>query len=432
VSASETDTETPTEPISEPAPELADAPAAGMLRAMLLVFMPFACGYFFSYFYRSVNAVVAPYLRQDIGLGPADLGLMSAAYFLAFAAFQIPLGLLLDRYGPRRVQGTLYCVAALGALLFAKGESVSTLIIARALIGFGVSGGLMAGLKGIVLWFPLKRVPLVNSWYFACGGMGVLAATAPVEIAMQTMDWRDMFMALAGVTLVVSALVFLVVPERPNSTATGRLSTQIREIGQIYRDPYFWRLVPLMAVCSGSYMAIQGLWAGPWLSEVDGLNQREVASHLTVMAIGMIIGVIGSGLFAAFLQRLGFDLASVCGFAGLFSILGMFFLITDILPSRYLLWGFVGAVVILTALVFAALSQHFPLEQSARANTAANVLVFGTAFAFQWGMGWIIEQWPAGAGGAYPKIAYLWAFMAVTLAQVLSFVWLVWPRRNRR
>jgi MFS family permease len=401
-----------------------------MARALLLVFMPFACGYFFSYFYRSVNAVVAPYLRQDIGLGPADLGLMSSAYFLAFAAFQIPLGLLLDRYGPRRVQGTLYCVAALGALLFAKGESVSTLIVARALIGFGVSGGLMAGLKGIVLWFPLNRVALVNGWYFACGGMGVLAATTPVEIAMHSMDWRQMFMALAGVTLVVAALILLVVPERPNSTATGSLASQIREIGQIYKDAYFWRIVPLMAICTGSYMAIQGLWAGPWLSEVDGLNQVDAAAHLTVMAIGMIVGVVGSGLFASGLQRLGCDMVGVCGFAGLFSVIGMLLLITDILPSSYLLWAYVGAVVILTALVFAALSQYFPLEQSARANTAANVLVFGTAFAFQWGMGWIIELWPMAAGGSYPKIAYLWAFMAVALAQVLSFVWLVWPRKR--
>ena len=154
-------------------------PAGNMARAMLVVFMPFAAGYFFSYFFRTVNAVVAPYLRQDIGLGPADLGLMSAAYFLTFAAFQIPLGLLLDRYGPRRVQGTLYCAAALGALLFAMADSLTTLVLARAMIGFGVSGGLMAALKAIVMWFPLNRVALVNGWYLACGGLGVLAATGP-------------------------------------------------------------------------------------------------------------------------------------------------------------------------------------------------------------------------------------------------------------
>ncbi|MDA1098390.1 MAG: MFS transporter [Proteobacteria bacterium] len=403
-----------------------------MARAMLVVFMPFACGYFFSYFYRTVNAVVAPYLRQDIGLGPADLGLMSAAYFLTFAAFQIPLGLLLDRYGPRRVQGSLYGVAAVGALMFAMGDSVTTLILARAMIGFGVSGGLMAALKAIVMWFPLHRVAVINGWYLAFGGLGALAATGPVDIAMQIMDWRAMFMVLAAVTLVVAALILMVVPERPNSAATGSLVSQIKEIGQIYRDPYFWRIVPLMFTCASTYLAVQGLWAGPWLLEVDGFSQDDTATHLTIMAVGMIVGVMGSGLFAAVLQRLGFDMAGVCGFAGAFSILGMLFLVSNIVPSSYLLWGYIGLVVALTALVFAALSHHFPVSQAARANTAANVLVFGMAFAYQWGIGWVIEQWPMGADGSYPKIAYLWAFLAVTATQVIAFIWFIWPTEGRR
>mgnify|MGYP006414642643 FL=1 len=402
-----------------------------MARAMLLVFMPFACGYFFSYFYRTVNAVVAPYLQQDIGLGPADMGLMSAAYFLTFAAFQIPLGLLLDRYGPRRVQGTLYCIAALGALLFAKGDSVTTLILARAMIGFGVSGGLMAALKAIVMWFPLNRVATVNGWYFAFGGLGALAATGPVDIAMQSMDWRQMFMLLAAVTLVVAALILLVVPERPNSAATGSLKEQISEIGQIYRDPYFWRIVPLMFTCASSFMAIQGLWAGPWLLEVEGFSQADTAAHLTIMAVGMIVGVTGSGLFASVLQRMGYDMAGVCGFAAFFSIIAMLLLITDIVPSSYVLWAYIGLVVALTALVFAALAHHFPISQAARANTAANVIVFAMAFVYQWGIGLVIEQWPLAADGGYPNIAYLWAFLATILTQVLAFVWFIWPTRGR-
>ncbi|NQV58328.1 MAG: MFS transporter, partial [Alphaproteobacteria bacterium] len=367
----------------------------------------------------------------DIGLGPADLGLMSAAYFLSFAAFQIPLGLLLDRYGPRRVQGSLYCVAALGALLFSLGDSVTTLVLARAMVGFGVSGGLMAALKAIVMWFPLNRVASINGWYMAFGGLGALAATAPVDLAMQIMDWRQMFMLLAAITLVIAALILLVVPERPGSAATGSLVSQIKEIGQIYRDPFFWRIVPLMFTCSGSYLAIQGLWAGPWLSEVDGFSQGDTAFHLTLMAVGMIVGVLSSGLFAASLQRLGFDMVGVCGFAAAFSILGMLLLVSDVLPSSYLLWTYIGLVVALTILVFAALSHHFPISQAARASTAANVLVFAMAFAYQWGIGWVVEQWPMAADGSYPKIAYLWAFLAVTATQIVAFVWFIWPTRGR-
>jgi MFS family permease len=406
-------------------------PTVSMASAMILVFMPFACGYFFSYFYRTVNAVVAPYLRQDIGLGPADLGLMSAAYFLTFAACQIPLGLLLDRYGPRRVQGTLYCIAALGALLFAKGDSVTTLVLARAMIGFGVSGGLMAALKAIVMWFPLNRVAMVNGWYFAAGGVGALAATGPVDFAMQIMDWRQMFMLLAAVNLVVAALILLVAPEKPDSAATGSLGEQIREIGRIFSDPYFWRLTPLMFTCSAAYMAIQGLWAGPWLLEVDEFSQADTATHLTIMAVGMTVGVMGSGLFAAGLQRMGYSMAGVCGYAAFFSIIPMLLLVTDVVPSSYILWSFLGLVIVLTSLVFAALAHHFPVSQAARANTAANVLVFIMAFGYQWGIGWVIELWPVGADGSYPKVAYLWAFLATTATQVLAFVWFVWPTKGR-
>ena len=240
-----------------------------------------------------------------------------------------------------------------------------------------------------------------------------------------------MFMLLAAVTLVVAALILLVVPERPNSAATGSLKEQISEIGQIYRDPYFWRIVPLMFTCASSFMAIQGLWAGPWLLEVEGFSQADTAAHLTIMAVGMIVGVTGSGLFASVLQRMGYDMAGVCGFAAFFSIIAMLLLITDIVPSSYVLWAYIGLVVALTALVFAALAHHFPISQAARANTAANVIVFAMAFVYQWGIGWVIEQWPLAADGGYPNIAYLWAFLATILTQVLAFVWFIWPTRGR-
>ena len=146
-------------------------------RQLLRVFVPFAAGYFLSYLFRVVNAVISPDLVADLALGPADLGLLTATYFLTFAAFQLPLGVLLDRFGPRRIEAVLLLFAAVGALIFAKAHSTVGLVAGRALIGFGVSACLMAAFTAFVMWFPAQRLPLVNGLQMAAGGLGALVAT---------------------------------------------------------------------------------------------------------------------------------------------------------------------------------------------------------------------------------------------------------------
>jgi MFS family permease len=150
----------------------------------LRIFLPFACGYFLSYLYRTVNAVMAPNLAADLGLDPSALGLLTSAYFISFASAQLPLGVLLDRFGPRRIEAVLLLFAASGAFLFARGESLAELVIGRALIGFGVSACLMAAFKAFVEWFPRRQLPLINGIQMASGGLGALSATAPVEYAV--------------------------------------------------------------------------------------------------------------------------------------------------------------------------------------------------------------------------------------------------------
>jgi len=398
-----------------------------MTRAMLLVFTPFACGYFFSYFYRSVNAVVAPDLRAELGVNAAELGLLSAAYFLTFAICQIPLGVLLDRYGPRRVQGSLYALAALGALLFAFGDSTTTLLLARGLIGIGVSGGLMAALKAIVLWFPRERIALINGFYFTSGAIGALAATVPTEIAVQAIGWRPLFMILAAATLAAAVFIWMVVPEKPGSAAGGTFRQQIRELGAIYRDQYFWRIVPLMFTGASAQMAIAGLWAGPWLSDVDGYPRDVVADHLLVMAAGMAVGTMLSGPFASALQRIGISIAGACGVAGALYLVALLLVVTRLTDATYVTWGIIGLVGTLTSLVFAALAQHFPETHVGRANTAANVIVFGMSFAYQFGLGAIVELWAPLADGTYPTQAYTVAFLAVAATQVLALLWFLRP-----
>ena len=141
---------------------------------ILLVLLPFASGYFLSYFYRTINAVISADLSSGMHLRASDLGLLTAVYFLSFAAMQLPVGVALDRYGPRRVQGILLLVAALGAALFGVAETLAGFIIGRALIGFGVAAALIAGLKSIRLWFPKEQLPLLNGCFIMLGTLGAL------------------------------------------------------------------------------------------------------------------------------------------------------------------------------------------------------------------------------------------------------------------
>src|SRR6185503_389116 len=165
-------------------------------RLILVVFCPFAAGYFLSFFFRNVNAVISKDLAREFSLSPSELGLLTSTYLLAFAAFQLPLGVLLDRFGPRRVLACLYSIAGVGALLFGLAQDFATLSLGRALIGLGVSGGLMGAIKAFTLWFPLSRLATLNGIYLAAGGIGGLAATAPAEALLGPLGWRALFHVL--------------------------------------------------------------------------------------------------------------------------------------------------------------------------------------------------------------------------------------------
>src|SRR3954464_7933541 len=155
-----------------------------------VVILPFSCAYLISYLFRTVNSVIAPDLIGELHLDESGLGLITSTYLYAFTLFQLPLGLLLDRYGPRRVQAALLFIAGLGSLAFAMGSSVPVLAICRGVIGLGLSGGLMAAFKANALWLPQAGVPGATSIFVAWGGVGVSAAPAPADWMATQFGWR--------------------------------------------------------------------------------------------------------------------------------------------------------------------------------------------------------------------------------------------------
>ncbi len=409
---------------------VAPAAAPGLVRLALTVLAPFACGYFLSYLFRSVNAVVAPDLVRDIGLTATELGLLTSAYLVAFALFQLPLGVLLDRYGPRRVQTALLITAAAGALLFATGRDATTLTLARALIGLGFAGGLMAGFKAIVLWLPQERAALANACVMTFGGLGLVFATRPADWAAQEIGWRGLFVTLAGITLAVAALIFAIVPERPGAGDVGRLGQQVRQVGRIFRDRFFWRLAPLLALTGGTHIAIQTLWAGPWFRDVAGLEREAVALSLLVVAFAFLLGILLSGVVADLLGRLGVDLLDVM-MGGLLAFLACQVAIVlqwvALGPVVWFVFGMTGQVAILA---YPRLAQHFGTSHSARAHTAMNLLIFGCAFGAQYAIGAIIDLWPETPAGGYDSRGYQVGFGVFLGLQLLALVWYFLPRRG--
>jgi MFS family permease len=381
-------------------------------RAILFVFLPFVSGYYLSYLYRTINALISSQLAAELGIGPDKLGFLTSAYFLTFAVLQLPLGILLDRYGPRRIHSALLFIAAIGAAMFGMGHSFTTLLIGRALIGAGVAGALMAGLKAIVLWFPKERVALVNGWFVMLGAAGALTATEPAALLLQWTGWRGMFEILALATAVSAALIYFVVPEAsPASTSRASKSASLKSI---YADPRFWRVAPLSATCIGTAWALQGLWAAPWLNDVARLDQSQIVQQLFVMGAALCTGALLFGIAADRLRRRGVRPQTLLGVVATVFIAAQVSLISGYRLPPELLWAIIASVGGATVLSYAILAEYFPKESAGQANGALNVLHIGGACVIQYAIGFVIALWPS-HGGHYPAIAYQAAF-AVNLA----------------
>ena len=385
---------------------------------LLRVFIPFAAGYFLSYLYRAVNAVIAPNLIADVGVGPSALGMLTAIYFISFASFQLPLGVLLDRFGPRRVEGVLLLFAALGAFLFARAESLASLVVGRAFIGFGVSACLMAAFKAYTIWIPREKWPMINGLQMAAGGLGALAATSPVEAALRFTDWRGVFLCLSLITLVIAGCVFFVVPEKTGESRHESLHNQLRGIHEVFTSRVFWRTAPLTTISQATFMAIQGLWAGPWLTHIGGLSRPDVAKTLFAVALAMVAGFIILGSMAERLSRRGVTVATT-------AVIGMtIFMVVQFLllfhppgftMTLWLAFGFFGTSGVIA---YSALSQTFPVHLSGRVTTALNLLVFVAAFCCQWAIGAIIGFWASEDGSVLNAAGFNAAFSLLLLLEL--------------
>lgn len=385
--------------------------------AWVRVFLPFALGYYLSYLLRTVNAVISPALSAELGLSAANLGLLTSAYFLAFAIAQIPVGIALDRYGPRRVEAALMVLTAAGAASFALGDNLLELGIARALIGAGVSACLMGALKGFALWYPPERQSSMAAFVMASGAMGALSASLPLEAALPFIGWRGVFWAIAALALLSAAWLLWALPPSHPPVAPAGLGTQLRTVASIYAAPSMLRLGPAFTLMVGGFMALQGLWAVPWLLEVDGLTLTAAARVLLMLSAGALLGQLVIGFFATRWARRGVRPLHLLkwGWSGV--LLAELAIVLGLAPPL-LLWFGLGLLSAASSQSYLCAAQYFPGAMFGRVSTALNLLCFVGAFALQWGMGVALDQLARFGHG--PVTALKWTFAGLLVLQLLA------------
>jgi predicted MFS family arabinose efflux permease len=281
-------------------------------------------------------------------------------------------------------------------------------------------------LKAIVLWFPKERGALLNGCIVMLGALGAVTATAPAELLLDWIGWRGLFWILALATVACAVLIYSVVPDRAPAESAPSQSVTIG-LKTIYVDPRFWRLAPLSGTCVGTAWALQGLWAAPWLTDVEGLERASVVRHLFIMAVALSLGALFLGTAADALRRRGIGPQALLAVVATVFMGAQFALILRLALPSYLLWSIVAAVGACPVLSYAILAESFPKEVAGRANGALNVFHHGGAFVLQYATGLILGQWRT-EGGHYPAIAYQVAFGSFLALQILSLAWSVAPR----
>jgi predicted MFS family arabinose efflux permease len=397
---------------------------AGRRRTGAAIVVPFCLGYFVSYVLRAVNAVIAPRLVAELGLGPAELGLLTSTYSLSFALAQLPVGLALDRFGARRVVASLLVLATLGTAGFATGHSFAALALARALAGLGVSACLMGAFKVFGEAFPRDRQASLTGLIMAAGTSGALAASAPLAWALPLVGWRGALGLLAGLCGLAALLVLLVVPAE---VAAGTLAepprAQLRALASVFRSRPFWRYAPQTLLFTGGFMALQGLWFAGWATTVEGRSPAQVAGLLFALNLGLLLGQGAITAGATALARAGLSREAMMS-AGLVLAL----LVEGLLVARLVegtpLWLALGFFNAAGAQVYGVTTSRFAPALAGRVSTALNLLAFTGAFAIQWGIGLAVQAMGGAPGAIRLTFGVLWA------AQVAAVSWSILALRG--
>ena len=360
------------------------------IKKAVLIFFVFACGYFISALLRAITATLSPLLTLEFNLTAGDLGLLAGGYFLGFASMQIPLGYLLDQHGPKKIVSSFFLIAIIGTAAFAFAENFSSLLISRILIGVGVSACLMAPLTGYRIWFADKYQQRANAWMLMVLSMGFVFSTLPVQILLPIIGWRWIFGLIAILIFFVIILTSLFIPSWDTEVKNHK-EQNVGSLSEVWKNKFFRSTIPLGLFNYRSMVAIQTLWAGPWMVRVAGYTALQSATGLFWINITMLVAFFLFGYILPKITKLGLESKKLMKIGLPISYLSLFVIIISGESAGAVYFTIYLLTSIVLTLTQPAVALSFPTSLAGKSLTSFNLLIFVGTFLMQWGIGLIID-----------------------------------------
>ena len=384
------------------------------------IMLVLCAGYTVSQFLRTSLGVLSPNLMHDFNINPNNMGLLGGVFFLSFAIFQIPAGILIDKYGPRKVMSSVIIFAVLGSIIFALSNSFYSLLIGRLLMGLGCSICLMGSLVLITRWTDSDQFSKLAGIILAVGGIGGLLATTPLSYFSELFGWRLSFWLSAALTFCVMLLYYFILDDRNNNLtiSSSNETISLKNLLFILKERNFKFMIPMSLMSYSSLVVILGLWGAPYLRDIHGLDSIDRGKILMVMAISWNIGSFVFGRLRSIFGN--YKNVVIFGASGVIILLFILSIVTSMnIFYVYILFcilGFFGAFSV-------ALISHYQVlfdkEYMGRALSTANFFNFGGVFFIQWLTGKIIYLMGGNSSGA-PIEAYRLAFLFVAILLLIS------------
>ena len=360
------------------------------IKKAVIIFSVFACGYFISALLRAITATLSPLLTSEFSLSAGDLGLLAGGYFLGFASMQIPLGHLLDKHGPKKIVSSFLLIAIIGTIAFALAQNFAGLLLSRILIGVGVSACLMGPLTAYRIWLADEYQQRANAWMLMVLSMGFVFSTLPVQILLPVIGWRWVFGLIAILIFLVILMTIFFIPKWKNNETNEELNNN-SSLSIVWKNQFFLSTIPLGLFNYGGMVAIQTLWAGPWMVRVSGYNPMESATGLFLINITMLIAFFIFGYILPKITKLGFETMKIMKIGLPISYLSLLMIIFLGNNAGALFFTIYLLTSIVLTLTQPAVALSFPTKIAGTSLTSFNLLIFVGTFIMQWGIGVAID-----------------------------------------
>lgn len=366
------------------------------------IFAVAAAGYLLSHFYRTFLTILAEDLERDLAIGPAEFGAIGGLWFLAFALAQFPVGVALDRIGPRRTIGVTMGFAVIGALGFALSSRPIEAQVAMVLTGIGCSPILMGTLYFLARTETPARFASLGSLFFACGILGSLVSSAPLALLVEALGWRGAIGLTAGVTALIAMLILLVFRDPPPAPA-GPAGSLVGDMLTLLRQPSFWPILVMSLAATAPVAAERSLWVAPYFADMHGLDRVARGNAVLVFAFTTAL----SAMIAGPLAGTGLGPKRIVLAANALS--GSGFLMLALWPAPPLApalaaYGLIGIFSGTYTVLLAHARGFMPAHVIGRGITFINFLAIGNAGVTQWLSGLRVEA--LRANGLAPAALY--------------------------